>query len=269
MESTQLDLLGKRVLRERFYLAITEFFYDLEIGGQDTVNQFIFHYINEVFKKTNSKGSTSYETGFSRHIINKFLNDYSGKPSSENNYYKSMIIELDKLAKKNKNAMIPIKGKYGSFNWLFYNVVPNTNNDLGAQALLQSLEKRGFLKKIDDESIQFITTMPTEIDNTPDEVIFIFCQLVDRVTGTLRHNLKATNRDETRYQTSFRSNKIHPNNHKACTDKIRERLRKCFADCIDIVESFEETEDFFVKQVEHLNQEVGFTMFIFNNEIRE
>lgn len=261
-----ISKLGSRQLASNFYLAVTELFFHLDIDGQEFVDDFIEGYLNQASIHSKTKGQVLLDTGFTRYQVkNYFSGDKKRTSNTEKNFYCQVLDKLRDICHTAPDNTIPIKNSRNSFNMIFSSI-QLSGKIITPKMLLSSFIKRGFVKRIDDYHIQFITSIPTDIQNSKDKIIQLFCDHIQRLAGTLIHNLHAEDKDDTWYQMSYTSIHVHPKHHKKVGDELRIILRKAMKDCQNVIDGHEETEEFGKRQVENLGKEIGISTFFFNND---
>ncbi len=261
----QLKNFQSKKLPTKFYQGLSGLLHDLGIDGNDVVEGFISHYVNHAYEKTKTKSSVYLSTGFSRHVVKKYLDQVNlhNKQNKRSLYYDLLIGELKKLSGKYENGLIPIYGKFGSYTAAFNNTKP-LDNIITSKSMLDNIITMGLVKKV-DSSIRFLTSLPTKSLLTPDSVVNILAHFMNRISQTIQHNYKAKSTDETLYQMSYLSNSISPINRRKLTDELRELAREHFREYQQLIDSYEE-KDYSQSEVEDLNNEIGISTFIFNND---
>lgn len=263
---TDLKLLENKALKQlpdALYKGLCIMFYDIGIDGKDVINDFMNFYILHAYEKTHKLNNVYADTGFSKHLVDKFIKQSKYKPNPEKKkYYRSLISDLKELSEKCKDGLIPIHGKFKSYTFVFNESKPS-NNELTASAMLKRLIRIGFVEK-KGKYLKFIDTIPKRGYADIDIALDVFANTVYRIASTLSHNIKAKSNEETLFQYAFFSNQICPSNHKFATDDLRAELRKCFHNCKNIIESYEE-KGFSKKYAESQSIELGASAFVFLN----
>ncbi|MBL4772068.1 MAG: hypothetical protein JKX98_00155 [Alcanivoracaceae bacterium] len=260
---TLLENKASKKLPDTLYKGLSIMFYEIGIDGKDVVNDFMNYYILHAYEKSNKLNNVYADTGFSKHIVDKFIKQSCYKPNPEKKkYYKSLISDLKDLSEKYTDGLIPIHGKFRSYTFVFNESKPS-NNELTAPAMLKRLIRIGVVKK-KGKCLKFISTMPQRGCLNMDIALEVFANTVHRVASTICHNMKTDVNDDTLFQSSYYSTQISPANYKLVTDGLRVELRKCIYNCQIIIESYEE-KGFSKKQAESHSIELGASAFIFLN----
>jgi len=258
--------LGSKRLASNFYLAVTELFFQLDIDGQEFVDDFIENYLDQASIHSKTKGQVLLDTGFTRYQVkNYFSGDKKRSSNTEKNFYLQVLDRLRDVCHAAPDHTIPIKNSRNSFNMIFSNI-QLSGKIITPKMLLNSFIRRGFIERVDDFNIRFLTSMQTGVDNSEEKVIQVFCDQIQRLSGTLLHNLKTKGNDDTKYQMSYSSIHVDPKHFRKVGAEVREILRKAMKDCQEVIDSHEETEDFGKRQVEKLKQEIGVSTFFFSNK---
>lgn len=254
-------------LPENFFLGLTKLFLELGIDGHDFIADFTHYYLacasNAYEKRTDIYSST----GFSEYMAKKYLtkSHHETYPKRQQ-YYRSLINEIQELCQASKDGSIPIYGKFKSFNAAFYKSNA-TDNTVTAPSILKKLVKAGFIEKVGDKNIKFITSLQPNGINDKEEIIKLFANLINRVSGTLLHNYLVDNNEETLFQMTYFTKAVHPDNKKKLSDELRKEQRKDFRKYQKIIDNYEE-KGFMRKRVESQNEEIGLTSLIFNTQKR-
>ncbi|MCF6318199.1 MAG: hypothetical protein L3J83_02805 [Proteobacteria bacterium] len=261
----QLKNFQSQKLPTKFYQGLSALLHDLGIDGNDVVEDFISHYVKHAYEKTKTKSSVYLSTGFSRHIVKKYLNqaNVNHKQKKRNLYYDLLINELKKLSTKHENGLIPIYGKFGSYTAAFDNTKP-LDNIITSKSMLDNIITMGLVDKI-DSNIRFLTSLQTKSLLDADSIINMLADLMNRISKTIQHNIKAKSTDETLFQMTYLSNSISPTNRRKLTDGLRELARRHFREYQQLIDSYEE-KDYSQSEIEDLNNEIGISTFIFNND---
>jgi hypothetical protein len=243
-------------------------FLELGIDGHEFSNDFNRFYVQHAAKKFKRKADVYNATGFTEYTAKKYLDNsaYNLNPKRKQ-YYRSLINDIKQMCERSKDGTIPIHGKYKSYVAAF-NEANATNNTITAPSMLKKLIKAGFVEKVDDKNIKFVTSLQTIGLNNRYDTLKLFANLINRISGTVLHNLLAENSEETLFQMSYFSNAIHPDNKRKLSDKLRKEQRKDYRKYQKIIDSYEE-KGFMRKWVESLNQEIGVTSLIFKTQTRK
>ncbi|HPI96546.1 MAG TPA: hypothetical protein PK055_11530 [Gammaproteobacteria bacterium] len=255
----------KSKLPTNFYKSLSSLLFDLGIDGNDVVEDFISHYISHAYEQTKTKSSVYLTTGFSRHIVKKYLEEKETHSKSNSKFMHQTVLlaELHKLSKKYDDGLIPIYGKFGSYTSTFNRVKPQ-DNIITSKTVLDILISSGKVKK-KGEYIQFISSLGRKGLRDKASIINTLAISMARMSNTIQHNYHAKTNEETLFQASYFSTLIKPENRRKLTDKLRELTRKHFREYQALIDSYEET-DLTPKEVEDLNNEIGISTFIFDNE---
>ena len=263
---TDLKLLESKAskkLPDTLYKGLSIMFYEIGIDGKDVVNDFMNYYILHAYEKSNKLNNVYADTGFSKHMVDKFIKQSCYKPSPEKKkYYKSLISDLKDLSEKYSDGLIPIHGKFRSYTFVFNESRPSTN-ELTAPSMLKRLIRIGVVEK-KGKYLKFINTMPQRGCLNMDIALEVFANTVHRIANTLSHNMKTESNDNSLFQASYYSTQISPENYKLATDDLRVELRKCIHNCQNIIEGYEE-KGFSKKLAEFQSIELGASAFIFLN----
>jgi hypothetical protein len=254
-------------LPRQFFIGLSELFLELGIDGHQFVQDFTRHHLQTAAQSSTRLTDIYNRTGFSEYTSKKFLNNSDTKYyPKRKQYYRSLINEIKELCQKSKDDSIPIYGKHHSYVAAF-NYANATDNSITAPSVLQKLIKAGIVEKLKNKRIRFITSLPTTGLNNTDDITKLLAVMINRISSTLLHNLITDNSEDTLFQMTYYSNAIHPDNRKTLTDRLREEQRKDFLKYQKIIDAYEE-QGLQRKQVESLDQEVGVTSLIFNNQTR-
>lgn len=252
-------------LPKKFYQGLTALLHDLGIDGNNIVDDFIAQYIHYAHQKTSTKSSVYLSTGFSRHIVKKYLdaNNLYKKHKKRSFYYGLLLAELQKLSSQYHDGLIPIYGEFGSFTATFDNT-KQPGNIITSKSMLNQLITIGVVEKVENK-IRFLTSLQSRGLFTADAIIDLLASLMHQLSQTLLHNFNAKSADDTLYQMSYLSNSIRPDKRQELTDKLRELARQHFREYQQLIDSYEET-DISIQEIENLNNELGISTFIFNND---
>ena len=264
VQNKLINALGSKNLAGNFYLGICELFFELDVDGQEFVDDFVLGFLNEAKNKVSTKGEIYLKTGFTRSQISKYMRgDFKRSSNSEKNLYHTVLEHIKNAAKKNPDKTIPITRATNSFSSIFYSI--SSSSMVSSKMVLESLISRGFLEKIDKNTIRLVSSTPTNYINTPEKVLQVFCDLTYRISKTLIRNLHAEKGEEL-FQRSFMSDRIHPDKYEYVESNIKSILSKAYKDCQKMIDDNEVKDELSIKQVENLGQELGFSAFIFNNK---
>jgi hypothetical protein len=252
----------------KFYAGLCELLHKLGIDGNDVVEDFINEYVNYSYKKTKTKAAVYLSTGFSRYIVQKYLNTNKHyiKRKKKNTYYLLLLDELKILSDKFPDGLIPIYGKFGSYTSAFNNT-KSSENIITSKSMLENLINAGIIEK-KGSNVRFLTTLPTKALLNSDSVINTLSDLMHRMCKTIYHNINSDSNDDTLFQMSYSSVSIIPEKRNELTDKLRELARKHYREYQKLIDSYEEKETS-RKKVEYSNNEIGISTFIFNNDNEE
>ncbi len=260
-----VNALGSRDVAASFYLGISELFFELEIDGQNFVDDFILNYLNHAANKVENKGEVQLKTGFTKYQITQyFKGELKRSSNSEKNLYNRILERIKFVTKNNPEKIIPIKRHKHSFTTIFNNLDASTM--LTSKMMLDSLINRGFVEYVDENHIRYISPNPQTFVNTPEKIIQLFCDLTYRASKTLIHNLNAEAGKE-KYQRSLMSDRVPPEKYDVVEKGVKSILEKAYKECQELIDANEVTDEFAIKQVEKLGQELGFSAFYFNNKI--
>ena len=255
-------------LPDYFFEGLSELLLEIGIDGYDFINEFTRHYVLCAAKNTKKKTDIYNATGFSEYTAKKYLNDADHKTyPKRKQYYRSLINRIKELCERSKDGCIPIYGAHRSYISA-YDDTNSATNVTTAASMLNKLIKAGFVEKIDEKNIRFVTSLQTKGFNNQEDFIRVLSDLVSRASSTLLHNLLAKNSDDTLFQMTYFSNAVHPDNHQELSNWLREEQRNDFRKYQKKIDSFEEKE-FIRKWVQSLNQEIGVTSLIFNTQSRK
>lgn len=252
---------------KKLYDGLSKVFHQFGIDGNDVVNSFINSYLELAFKQSPIKNDVSLSTGFGRRYIKTYLENI--KPATEiksktRSNHETIIILLKSLADDSKDGVIPIYGKYDSFNSIF-NTVRKPSNNVSARSMIDKLIRVGIIKKIDTKHIQFVTTLPPKGLNSREDATRIFSEAIYRLCCTILHNITVKNHKDTLVQMSYWSNAINPEHYKTCTDELSEETRRYLKNCSIIIDKFEE-KGLSKNVADTENIELGVSAFIFQNK---
>lgn len=254
-------------LPKNFFEGLSELFLELGIDGHDFIDDFVRNYLKCASETHKSKTDIYSSTGFSEYMVKKHLGHSKHKSyPKRKQYYQSLISEIKELCKKSKDGNIPIYGQFKSYNSAF-SKSNATDNTITALSTLKKLIKAGFVEKVDDKNIKLITTLQTKGLNNKEDTLKLFANLINRISGTVLHNLLAEDNEESLFQMSYFSKAVHPDNKQELTDELRNQQRKDFRKYQKIIDSYEE-KGLNRNRVESLNQEIGLTSLIFKTETR-
>jgi len=261
-----ISKLGSKKLASNFYLAVTELFFQLDIDGQEFVDEFIDSYLDQASIHSKTKGQVLLETGFTRYQVkNYFSGNKKRSSNTEKNFYCHVLDKLRDVCNAAPDKTIPIKNSHKSFNSIFSSV-QLSGKIITPKMLMESFIKRGFIEKVDDYNIQFITSVQTGFDNNKEKVIQVFCDTIERLSGTLIHNMNSKDDSTKRNQMSYTSIHVKEAHFETINQEVKNILRKALLDCQEIIDSYEETEDFAKLQVEKEGQEIGVSTFFYINK---
>jgi hypothetical protein len=263
---TDLKLLENRASKkipDTLYKGLSIMFYEIGIDGKDVVNDFMNYYILHAYEKSKTLNNVYADTGFSKHMVDKFIKQSCYKPNpKKKKYYKSLISDLKDLSETYADGLIPIHGKFKSYTFVFNESRPSTN-ELTAPAMLSRLIRIGVVEK-QGKYLKFINTIPQRGYADADIALEEFSELVHRAAQTIGFNMKTKTNDETLFQNTYFSTKISQDNYKKVTDELRNEHRKCLINCQRIIDSYEE-KGFSKKLAESQSTELGVSAFIFLN----
>lgn len=262
---THVDSLGNRKLLVNFYTSVTMLFYELDINGQEFVDQFVDEYIQHAFDELGTKSGVFLQTSFSRRKIDKYFQKSRKATPFQDNYYRTIVFELEQLSKELPDGIIPIYEGPKSYKKIANKVI-EASKVITAKSLLESMIKRKIVEYHDENHIKFISAVQSGIDNTPDRVIDVFCLTTERLISTLIHNYKAPDLDSTRFQLTINTIHIEEKHHKEVTDLVREKLRKLMREIVEIHEQYEVKTEIDKRRVENANIELGTSAFIYINK---
>lgn len=104
----------------KFFDGLAQLFYQLGINGHDVVEGFIYSYIKHAYQQSPVKSDMYAATGLGRGHLKKYLQQISLKPANSSTLsYKSLIVELSKLAQKTTDGIFPVYGKFKSFSSVY------------------------------------------------------------------------------------------------------------------------------------------------------
>lgn len=252
-------------LPTNFYKSLSSLLFDLGIDGNDVVEDFISHYISHAYEQTKTKSSVYLTTGFSRHIVKKYLEEKNtlSKSNSKFMYQTLLLAELHKLSEKYTNGLIPIHGKFGSYTSTFNRVKPQ-DNIITAKTMLDNLIASEKVKRRGTH-IQFVSPLQTKGLRTRVSIINTLASMMTRLAKTIQHNYRVTNNEESLFQMSYFSTSILPEKRGELISELRELARKHFREYQQLIDSYEQ-KDLVQQEIEDLNNEVGISTFIFNND---
>ena len=254
-------------LPKQFFEGLSELFLELGIDGHEFINDFTRHYVKCASKKSEKKADIYNSTGFSDYTAKKYLGDSDHKSyPKRKQYYRSLINNIKDLCEKSKDGCIPIHGKHKSYVSEF-NDANAANNTITAPSMLNKLIKAGFVQKVGNKKIKFITSLPTIGLNNKDDILKLLANLINRASSTLLHNLLTDKSEDTLFQMTYYSNAVHPDNKRELSDKLRVEQRKDYRKYQKIIDNYEE-KGLLCKWVESLNQEIGITSLIFKTQMR-
>ncbi|VAW46310.1 hypothetical protein MNBD_GAMMA02-450 [hydrothermal vent metagenome] len=262
---TQLhQTFGNYKLAQDFYVSVCSFFYQMDVNGQEFVDEFVDSYIEHVNNKSKRLSDVILETGFTKTIIQKSLNGIRhSRQYTTKTFFFDIMMEIQSICEKSPDKTMLIKGSRESYTQLFYKYAPSTKH-LSAKSFLEHLIKRGIVRVFDEFSIQFINSIPTHHENTKDKMMDLFSLEIQRFTHTLIRNFKAENDDEKNFQLTLVSKYIHPDKHDAVRHELTELARKHLSEYQQLLDAHEEATDFGKKSVEKTGSELGISTFIFN-----
>lgn len=259
-------------IHKKLYDGLSKLFYKLGVDGNVVVDDFIYSYLEYAFTQSSIKNDAYLSTGFGRKNINSFLEKTNLKKQSNQktinqesikSSYETLVGILETFAKSHKDEVIPIYGKYDSFNCAF-NVIRKPSNNISAKSMLNKLIRVGILELVDPKHVKFITTLPTRGLNAPEDIVRLLSDNINRLCHTLLHNMSVEINDDGLTQSSYWSNSINPKNYEPCKTQLREQIRMCMKNCSKIIDSFEE-KGFSKQDAESKNIEFGVSAFIFKN----
>ena len=270
---TMLDLYTDKnhlnlKLQKQFFESLCDLFLELGIDGYEFINDFTQHYVQRAAKTLETRADVYNSTGFSEYMAKKYLDnsEYKTYPKRKQ-YYFILINRLKELCDRSEDGCIPIHGTHKSYVAAF-NDANTADNTVTAPSMLRKLEKAGFVEKIDNKKIKFLTSLPKSGLNSKEDIIRLLSDLVNRISSTLLHNFSATKNEETLFQMSYFSNAVHPDNMKNLADELREEQRKDYRKYQKMIDSYEE-KGFMRKRMESLDQEIGVTSLIFKTQSRK
>jgi len=267
-----IDFLNKKLknqkLTEDFYLAVSELFYELDINGREFINHFIVSFIKHVESQTERKSDLIIGTGFSNYQIEKYLNkNIRMENNARNSFYSELVLKIKSACDNSPDGSIPLKGKQ-SYSKIFHSF-DTPMRMVSSQSMLDSLIKKGLIKKNDNKTISFIHTPPTNYENTKEYVVMVFNNAVRRLTQTLITNYRASNKDQQLTQTSYLSKSVPLSRFESTTRELKELSRKYLVACREIIDRNEAKTDFEKRQTDKLDLELGVSIFLFNNQNEE
>jgi len=260
-----LKNFNAKKLPPKFYRGLGSLLHELGMDGNDVVEDFISQYVNHAYQQSKTKSSVYLSTGFSRHIVKKYLNKNGivKRQKKRSLYYDLLSGELKNLSQKHPDGLIPIHGKFGSYTAAFDHT-KSSDNIITAKSMLDNLITAGIVEKV-GKNIRFLTSLQTKSLLDIDSVINTLADLMYRISKTIQHNINASSNNETLFQMSYLSNSISKKNRRKLTDELRELARKHFREYQALIDSYEET-DISKQEVVDLNNEIGISTFIFNND---
>lgn len=255
---------GSYKLAEEFYFAVCSFFYQMDINGQIFIDSFIKSYVKHVDSKSKRLGDVILDTGFTKTMVQNSLKGVkNSKQFTTKSFYVEMVEEVKKICMRREDLTMKIKGSPNSFTSIFYRLEP-PSKQLSSQSFLAHIIKRGILCKIDDNTIQFITSMTSKHVNTKEKCLNTFTLILERLTHTLIRNHKALNDDEQNFQHTYRSIHIDPSDHDAVRFDLRKLVRKHWLEYQALIDSYEVKTEFKKNRVEQTGAELGISTFIYN-----
>ncbi|MCF6301048.1 MAG: hypothetical protein L3J52_08020 [Proteobacteria bacterium] len=242
--------------------------HNLGLDGNDVMDDFIYHYVNHAYQESKTKASVYLSTGFSRRIVDKYLNKNAcyEKQKKRSLYFELLLNELKSLSEKYPDGWIPIRGTFGSYNSAFENTKP-PDNIITAKAMLDNLVKAGMVE-LKDKKIRFLTSLQSKALNDVFHTIEALSNLMHRLCQTIQHNIDAETTEDTLYQMTYKSDTVLPEHRQKLTDELRILARKHSRKYQELIDSYKQT-DLTKKEVEDLNNEIGISTFIFNNDNEE
>jgi len=262
---TQLHrVFGSHKLAQDFYFSVCSFFYEMDVNGQEFVDEFVDNYIEHINNKSKRLSDVILETGFSKSMIQKSLDGVRhSRQYNTRTFFFDMMMEIKQICDKNSNKTMLLKGSYDSYTQLFYRLEPSTKN-LAPKSFLEHLIKRGIVRLYDQFSIQLMSTIPTHHENTKEKMMSLFSLEIQRFTHTLMRNFKTQSDDKRNYQQTLVSKYIHPDKHDRVRLELKELVRKHWIDYQALLDSHEEPTDFGKKKAEKTGAELGISTFIYN-----
>lgn len=261
------DLLDQKInnrkLSQEFFLAVSELFFDLDIKGQQFVDDFIFSFIKHVESQVDRKGDIKLSTGFTPTIIQRVLeNRPVSQSNSDNTFYTDLVIKIQSACQKSKDGSIPIIGPK-SYSKIFYSF-DNRPKMVSSQGMLDSLIKKGIVQKSGKKKISFIQSIPSSHDNSPEHITMLFNNVVRRFSKTLRNNFLANSDSNKLPQMSYYSRHIPVEKFESTNAELKLEVRKFLNACQEIIDRNEVQTEFEKKQIEKLGLEFGVSVFVFN-----
>ncbi len=262
-----IDFLNKKFksqkLTEDFYLAVSELFYELNINGKEFIDHFIVNFINYVERQTERKSDLIISTGFSSYQIDKYLNkNIRMESDSINSFYSELVLKIKDACENSPDGSIPLKG-HKSYSKIFYSF-ETPMRMVSSQSMLDSLIKKGILKKNENKTISFVQSLPSHRDNTKEHVIMVFNNAVKRLTRTLISNFKESDKEQQLTQTTYFSKHIPLSRFKSTNAELKKLSRRYIEACQEVIDRNEVETEFEKRQIEKLGLELGVSTFIFN-----
>jgi hypothetical protein len=244
-------------------------FYEMGVDGNDVINQFIKYYIQRAREDSETLANICTNTGFSKHVVNKFIQESELKPSKKKKlYYRSLVQGLKDLSVKLKGEPFPIKGKFNSFLSVYNNCSEGEGKvnykEISGASVCKRLIKVGILEDVDGR-VRFLSSKQRVGCANMHTAMKEFACTIHRMAHTINHNLKKDNNEDTLFQASYFSTIIEPSKHSLVAKLLREKQRECFNECISIIDEHEESDPFLKKLTASKSTEIGVSFFSFNN----
>lgn len=260
---------GSYQLAEEFYLAISSFFYEMDINGQEFVDNFVETYIKHVDSKTNRVSDIILNTGFTKTVIENTLKGVKkSRQFATKSFFGEMIDEVKRICSRNEDMTMKIKGTSNSFTSVFYRLESSTKQ-LTSHSFLDYMIKRGILQKVDENTIRFVRSFPDKHINTKEKMLKLFANVMERFSHTLMTNHKAMNSADENFQQTYRSWHIDPSKHDEVRDKLKELVRKHWLEYQALIDGFEVETEFEKNRVEQTGAELGISTFVYNLNLNE
>ena len=156
-----------------------------------------------------------------------------------------------------------------------------------AEFLVMNMARIGVLEKVDDKHVRFVTTLPSKGANSPDDVIRVLSNNMNRLFHTLSHNMNIEKKSDGMLQLEYWSNGIDPEDYQEFIKRSNDSARKFMQENQKNVEYFEikakqraadrvksnmskngynMTQDEVKPDTEPKRIEIGVSVFIFKNE---
>lgn len=248
-------------------LGLSRMLYEFGVDGDDAVNMLIKYYILLSRDNSDTLASICTNTGFSQHIVKKFLQDSELKPSKKKKmYYRSLVQGLKDLSERLNGEAFTIRGKYNSFLSVYNNCSEGAINtkEISPTAVCERLIKIGILESV-GKKVRFLSTKQRVGCANMHTALKEFADTINRMAYTICHNIKQNNNEDTLFQSTYFTTLINPDNHSIVNNLLRVKLRECFSECVKIIDDWEEVEPFAKKLAQSQSKEIGVSFFAFNN----